>query len=308
MFFVKIEPMVRQGKNKNILIIGGGGFIGRNLINSLRNKNVNIYSVSKQSTVPAIKNIHADLVTSDFSFLRRIKPKQVVYLGTISSPKEAKGEKQGTFDTNVIALQRFLEAVKDLDIKKVILMSSAVLYSKNNTNPLKEEDKLDPFRDMYNFSKYLLENLAQYYTENYKIPITVFRLSNTYGPFQSTDKAALLIPSLFKQALSEKRMSVWNTKPTRDWIFVEDVCKAIQFEMKVDGAGIYNLGTGVGRKVEDVVEIISRLTKTPYTNLDKKVSPPAKIICSTTKLKRHLNYAPQTTLEEGLKRTYEYYK
>jgi dTDP-glucose 4,6-dehydratase len=300
--------MVRQERKKDILIIGGGGFIGRNLINSLRNKNVNIYSVSKQSTVPAIKNIHADLVTSDFSFLKRIKPDYVVYLGTISSPKEADINNQGSFDTNVIALQKFFEIAKDLKIKKIILLSSIVLYAGDLNHPCKEDDKITPYKDIYCFSKYLLESLAEYYRRNCHLPITVFRLSNTYGPHQSSEKVPLLVPSLFQQAFAKKKIEVWNSSPIRDWIYVEDVCMVIQKELETHESGVYNVATGKGRKVEDVVKIISKLTGAPFKNLEKAVNPPMKVVCNMTKLKKHLRYVPNTTLEVGLKKTYEYYK
>src|SRR3990172_7292452 len=249
-------------RREKAVITGGSGFVGRNLISALDDELYEIVSVS--------------------------------------SPKEAALKKQESYDTNVTGGQRFLEKAKDLNIKKIILFSSVVLYTGNKTEPYKEEDEIDPFRDTYNLSKFFLEGLANYYRQNYGLPITVFRLSNTYGPHQTTKQVPLLVPKLFEQALGEGKIEVWNTKPVRDWVFVGDVCRVIMRELQISREGVFNLGTGKGRSIGEVVEVISRLTGVPYSSLNKPVEPPLKIICDVRKFKKHSGFVPNTPIEEGL--------
>lgn len=294
-------------KKERLLVIGGGGFIGRNLIKDLKSK-YDITSLSKTSKVHGVKNLNLDLNNSDFHFLLKNKFEYVIYLGTISSPKEAELKPQESFESNVTTVQRFLEKSKELNFKKIILLSSAVLYSSNTQGRLKESDEISPFTSIYNFSKYLLECLAEFYRSKHAMPISVFRLANTYGPIQDTHKVPYLIPSLFQQVLEKGKMEIWNTSPVRDWVFVDDVVKVIFEELNRKGGGIFNLGTGKGRSVGDVAKIITSLTGAGFINLNRPVEPPHSVVCNTKKLKDRLGYVPSTTLDEGLKKTYNYFK
>ena len=296
-----------RSKDEGLLIIGGSGFIGKNLIKHLKTK-YDITSLSRTSKVQGVKNLNLDLNNSNFSFLSKNKFEYVVYLGTISSPKEAELKPQETFDSNVTTMQRFLEKSKELNLKKIILLSSVVLYSSGKQNKLDENSETSPFSSIYNYSKYLLESLAEFYRRKYSMPITVFRLANTYGPFQNTQKAPYLIPNLFQQALEKGKMEVWNAAPIRDWVFIDDVVKVLSKELHKKDGGIFNLGTGEGRSVRDVAKIIASLTGTSFSDLNRPVEPPYSVICNTEKLKERVGYVPSTTLEEGLKSTYNYFK
>ncbi len=295
-------------KNKDgLLVIGGSGFVGRNLINKLKDEYV-ITSVSRTSKIAGVKNINLDLIQSDFNFLRTGNYKYVIYLGMVSSPKEAELKPQEEFDSNVSAVQRFLEKSKDLNFKKIIFLSSVVLYLSGNKQKLKEGDQIAPFLNIYNYSKYTMETLAEYYREKYLMPITVFRLANTYGPHQTTQKVPYLIPNLFKQGILDKEINVLNISPVRDWVFVDDVVEVLARELKINGGGLFNLGTGTGRSVGDVAKIVSSLTKSKVVNLNKKVNPPYHVICDVSRLKERIGYVPSTTLEVGLEKTFDFLK
>ena len=291
----------------SLLIIGGSGFIGRNLISRLKDKYL-ITSLSKNSSVDGVSNIHVDLAETDFSFLEKESFDAAVYLGTISSPKEAEAKPQEAFHTNVIVVQKFLEKAREVGIKKIILFSSAVLYTSSDAKSFKETDEVAKNSSIYNYSKYLLETLAEYYRVKHDMAVTVFRLSNTYGPGQNNARAPYLIPGMFEQALKNKKIEVWNTSPVRDWVFIEDVVSVISKELKVAGGGIFNLGSGKGTSVGGVVEIVSKLTSVKYTNLDKPVNPPYHVVCDVNELKKRINYIPDTSLTDGLKKSLEYYK
>lgn len=303
----KIGNMLVERRGR-LVVTGGSGFIGRNLLDTLKGSPHEVISVSRENSVEGVENIHEDLTRTNFDFLKPIDPEYVAYLATISSPKEAALKKQESYDTNVTAVQRFLERAKDLHIKKIVLLSSVVLYSGDGDKPYKEDSEIAPFRDTYNLSKFFLEGLANYYRQNYGLPITIFRLSNTYGPYQTTERVPLLIPKLFEEALEKGKLEVWNTKPVRDWVFVGDVCEVIVRELAAKGHGTFNLGTGRGRSVKEVIEIISKLTGVHYQDLDKPVDPPLRVVCDMAKLRAHLKYVPNTSLEEGLQKTFEFHK
>lgn len=292
-------------KNK-ILITGGSGFIGKNLIEFLK-EDYKVYSVDRSGHGKGIGNTKEDLAKSDFSFLKKIKPQYIVWLATTSSPKEARLHPQECFVSNVVTIQSFLENVKDLNVKKIIFLSSAVLYQDKKTGKYKEGDNIEPNSDIYNYSKYLLESLANYYNEKHKMNITVFRLSNTYGPHQTTTKVSYLLPMLFKQATNNKQIKIWNSSPVRDWIYVDDVAQAIKRELRNKESGIFNLGTGVGTSVGKVSRIIANIYDRKLIDLNKKVGPPFRVVLDMSSLKKHLGYVPETSLKEGIYKTHLHY-
>ena len=288
---------------EKILVTGGTGFIGKNLIKSLKNK-YEVVSVSRSSKVPGVKNINIDLNVSDFSFLRKVKPDYVVYLGTISSPKQAEKFPQQCFDSNVTVIQKFLSVAKDLNVKKIVLFSSIILY-KEKTGKISENDPLNPNSNIYSLSKFLLENIAGYYRTSFGLPITVFRLSNTYGPGQDASQIPFLVPSLFDQAKDKKAIEVWNSKPIRDWVYIADIVKVIEKELKLKNSGMFNLGTGVGTSVDEVSKTIGDFYSVKVKDLKKDVSPPFKVVLDMNALEEHLGYVPDTKVRVGLKKIYD---
>lgn len=293
-------------KRKKIIIVGGSSFIGKNLIGILKDE-YKVYSVTKSSDVQGVENIKEDLGKSSLNFIEKIKPQYIVWLATTSSPKEGLLNPQECFMSNVVTVQRFLEKAKDLDINKIILLSSAVLYQDKKKGGYKENDKIEPYSSIYNYSKYLMESLRDYYQLNHGLNITVFRLSNTYGPHQTTKKASYLIPTLFEQAKNKKQIEIWNADPVRDWIYVEDVALAIKEELKKKDSGIFNLGTGIGTSVGKLSRIVARIYGRELINLNKKVEPPFRVVLDLTALKKHLGFIPSTSLEEGIYKTHLHY-
>lgn len=287
-----------------LLLIGGSGFIGKNLIEKLSGK-YEITSVSKTTKVSGVNNLKIDLNNTDFGFIKGFS--KIIYLGTVSSPKEAEIKPNESYISNATNIHTFLEAARNHTVEKIILLSSAVIYSPDNIAPLAEVSLIAPYLNIYNFSKYNLEILAEFYTQKYGMPITVFRLSNTYGPGQTNERAPYLIPGLFEQAITKEKMEIWNTTPIRDFVFVDDVSKVISLELETKGGGLFNLGTGIGSSVLKVAEEIKKLTGVDFVDLGKEVGPPHKVICDMEKLFKRLNYIPVTNLETGLKESYKYY-
>jgi nucleoside-diphosphate-sugar epimerase len=293
-------------QSKKVLVAGGSGFVGRNLIEQLR-KTHKVFSISNSTKVEGVENIIEDLANSDFKFLKKIKPDFIVWLATVSSPKEAKMFPQKCFDTNVTIIQKLLENSKQINPKKIVLLSSVVLYKDKKEGKYKEDDEIQTNSSIYNYSKYLMETLADYYRNQSELNITVFRLSNTYGPYQTTKKVPYLVPSLFEKAENENKIEVWNSKPVRDWVYVGDVAKAIEIEFGKKDCGTFNLGTGVGTSVGELTETIAKSYGKKVVDLKKDVAPPYRIVVDTKLIKKHLNFVPDTSLKVGIKKTLSYY-
>jgi len=146
------------------------------------------------------------------------------------------------------------------------------------------------------------------FIKKYNMPILVFRLSNIYGPYQDWKTMPNLLPQIISQAFINKKIEVWNFDPIRDYIYVGDVVEAIIKALHSDKTGVFNLGTGVGTCVGEVVTKIANLTDAKVTSLNKPVSGPTRVICNINKIKSKLGWEPSITLDEGIKKTINYYR
>jgi len=293
-------------KNKKILITGGTGFIGIHLINKLKKSGVEIINISHHKKIDDVENINVDLKKTDFSFLDNLDFDYVIHLAAFSSPKRSKN-KEETIELNVNATRRFLEKVGERKVKKIIFLSSALVYAESN-NLIKEEDSLNKnLIDIYTKSKILGEKICLDLKEK-GLPILIFRLSNGYGPGQQWEGDSTLIPQLISQAILNNKISLFNRRQIRDYIYIDDIVDAIIRALNTSFSGVLNLGTGKGTSSGDIAERIFKLTGTEIENLNYKIIGPEKIILDISKINEVLNWRPKIRIEEGLNKTIKYYK
>lgn len=292
---------------KKVVVTGGSGFIGTHLIPALLKEGFEVYSVSRSSEAKGAHNIHLDLATTDYGFLDRIDPDYVISLGTVSTPKAAQEDHQACFATNVSSIDRLLNSCKQLNVKKVVLMSTAVLYKDQDKASYSEEDELNTYQDNYNLCKFFMESIAHLYRDRIGLPVTVFRLANSYGYNSREEKYPTLVNQIFRQAIKDHRVEIWNAEPVRDWVYVGDVVKVLVAELGTEESGLYNLGTGIGTDVGTVAKIVAAEAGCEYRVLNKPVTPPFRVVLNVAKLHKHLGFVPSTPIEIGLKETYSDY-
>lgn len=290
---------------KKILLTGGDGFIGKNLVEKLIKTGAELTNIGNKGKISGIKNISADIAKTNFSFLDEFKFDYVIHLAGISSPKRAKNKKK-TFDLNVNGTKKFFEKLYSKRIKKVIFLSSSLVYSESQVS-LKENSPLNiTSKENYARSKLLGEETCLDLMKK-GLPILIFRLSNGYGPYQQWEKNATLVPQLISQSILEKKITLFNRETVRDYIHVGDITNAIVKGLTCPFSGTLNLGTGKGTSSETLAEKISYLTNSKIVYLDKEYSGPKKIILNISKTKKVLNWRPEININKGLKETIKYY-
>ena len=292
---------------KRILITGGSGFIGTNLIKRLLEQKHEVINVDKEDSPLGIKTVKIDLADTDFSFLDGLEFDYVVHLAALSNPRMC-ADMDAAFETNVNAMFKMFSKLAKRKLKKAIFMSSIVVYSDNAKLPINELSELDIYHDNYCFTKGLCEDICELFRRKEKMPIITFRLSNIYGPHQGTVKFPNLVPQLMLQAMQKKKLEVWNKDPIRDWVYVKDAVEAIIAALDSDYNGTMNLGTGIGTSVGDVAKTLSEISGAELGFLNKPASPPLKVVCDISRIKKELNWSPKTSVKEGIRETYEYYK
>lgn len=289
-----------------ILITGGSGFIGTNLVIELQKLGFEIVNLSAHDSIVPVKTIKLDLINDDLSVLDEYKFNYVVHLAAVSTIKLAEGNEEKTIKLNVEGTKKLLKYFKDKNLKKFIFMSSMTVYQEVDTEMTEDVDALvDNKSNAYSYSKLLAEKECEKFAK--KIPILIFRLANTYGPHQRIGKAPALIPQIISQAMT-REIEIRNGSFARDFIYVSDVVSAIIKGLESDFTGILNLGTGKPTKVEEIAKTVAEKFNVKVHDLRKKILAPLELVPNIVKIREILQWKPEISLEEGLDKTISYYK
>ncbi len=298
-------------KGKKILVTGGSGFIGTNLLLLLSKKGARITNVGIGKPPVKIKNaetIEIDLTKSDFSFVDEGFD-FVAHLAALSTPRMCKDEKKA-FEVNVEMTEKFFAKLNEEKIKKrlkkVIFISSVLVYSKDNKLPIAEDGKLDIEKNIYAKTKGLDEKICEHYRKK-GLPIITVRLSNVYGPYQQWQGDANFVPFVLSEGIIKKNIEIKSGASVRDWIYVGDAAEAISAALESNFLGTVNAGTGIGTSAFEVAKIAGELTGAKVVDLNEKTDSP-NIICDITRIRSEINWKPKTKLNEGMIKTYEHYK
>ena len=290
---------------RGTILFGGSGFLGPYILRD----NPEMISVGRSAPPTPNRHVHVDSL-GDLKALRDLEFDTVIYI--IGNTDHHSLEKEQlpvgaptAFDYHVVPLLQAFEQLKQRRIRKLIHFSTILIYDEARISlPVSEHAPIDPYKNRYVLSKYLAEEACRFYAR--WLPIINVRLSNIYGPtpLQRFD----LIHVLTRQLLREGRGQVWSTRPERDFIYVEDAARAIVELLATDYTGTLNLGTGVMTPVRTVVDLLSEISGCPVTDLDQPVKGPIKFRCDITTLKRLIDWRPRTTVEAGVRRTFELMK
>ena len=315
----------------NILVTGGLGFIGSNLIKILLTKKfkvINIDKVSYSSNFYNTKNfsknrnykfIKCDLRNSKKidSILTKFKPKCIFNLAAETHVDRSIDSPKNFIDSNVIGTFNLLECFKKYyKIKKnvrLIHISTDEVYGDVLKGRSKEIDAYKP-SSPYSASKAASDHLVNSYIKTFKIPAIVTNCSNNYGPRQHPEK---LIPKLIYNIIKNKNLPIYGKgENSRDWIFVDDHCDALIKIFKKGKLGeFYNIGSNYNINNIQVVKKLLLVAK-KRINLGKKViikfvkdrpGHDKRYAINSNKLKKQVNWKPKINFAKGLEKTFLWY-
>jgi UDP-glucose 4-epimerase len=292
-----------------VLVLGGNGFIGSNLVERLvaEGHRVRIYDRS-----PSRLNVLGQKVeqqNGNFNDITSISQALhdidiVFHLISGSIPSTSNLSPADDARDNLVDTIGLLECMRKIGITRIVYMSSGgTIYGNSNKDLINEEHSLNP-NCSYGIVKLAVEKYLMMYQRLYDFEPVILRVSNPYGPWQSKVGIHGLIGTLLSKAISNERVDIWGDgEVVRDYIHIKDVIEACINVMGSKSTGIFNIGSGVGHSVNEVLKMVEEVTQ---SKLDVKYSKRRdfdvkKIVLDISNAKKVLNWAPKIAIKDGIK-------
>jgi len=277
---------------KNILVTGADGFLGKKLVSQLKTGGHNVIGLSIEDF---------DICSPE---IKRIGPLDHVFhlAGLTFVPRswEIPGE---YYRVNTLGTENVLELCKEQDCS--LTFTSTYMYGHPEYIPIDEKHPVGVISP-YHHSKYLAEQLCEFFNKNFGVDITVFRPFNIYGEGQAE---SFLIPKIIDQLLDDnkKEITLMSLSSKRDYVFIDDVIDALVISLdKTKGYEIFNLASGESKNVQEILDILMSVSGIKKEVISEEIDRKNEItnICgSSEKAKTFLGWTPKTELTEGLSRT-----
>lgn len=311
-----------------IIVTGGAGFIGGNFIHHMVNKysqyqiiclDVLTYAGNMETLKPVMdkpnfKFIKGDIADREFVYglFEDENPDIIVNFAAESHVDRSIADPEVFLKTNYIGTGVLLDACRKYGIKRYHQVSTDEVYGDlplDRTDLFFTEETPLHTSSPYSASKAAADLLVQAYHRTFGIPVTISRCSNNYGPYHFPEK---LIPLIIANCLNEKHLPVYGKgENVRDWLYVEDHCRAIDLIIHDGRVGeIYNIGGHNERTNLEVVKtIIHVLGKSEdlITFVTDRLGHDMRYAIDPTKIKNELGWEPTTLFDEGIKKTIEWY-
>lgn len=311
--------MIIDVKNKKVLVTGGAGFVGSNIVRILLHMGARVTVFDSlytgfQDLVPHHPN--ANFIQGDVCDEKLID--ELVAEHPLIIHAAAKNIIVSTknpfddFQTNIGGTLNILLAAKRHGIEKMVYTGSASVYGNPDTIPISESTPTYTLTP-YAVSKLSGENYCIAFYESYDIPTTIVRYSNVYGINQDARNPYCgVVAKFFEAAMQNQDILIHGDgEQTRDFTFVEDAAQAtIAALINTRSTGmVFNIGTGIETSINELANKIIQITgsRSPIRYVDKRdIDNIRRRVINIENIRRILRFIPQYTLEKGLKKTYEW--
>ena len=324
---------------KSYLVTGGAGFIGSNFVLYMLKKyeNIKIINLDKLTYAGNLENlksvenderhvfVQGDICDKELveGLFQKYDIDYVAHFAAESHVDRSIKDPEIFVKTNVLGTVNLLNCAKNAwetengwkeGVKFLHVSTDEVYGSLGETGYFTETTPLDP-HSPYSASKASSDLMVKAYYDTYKMPVNITRCSNNYGPYQFPEK---LIPLIINNCLNHRELPVYGTGMNiRDWLYVEDHCKAIDMVINRGRIGeVYNVG---GHNERTNITIVKTIINYINENVDKEVCE--KLIkyvadrkghdlrygIDPTKIKEELGWYPETTFEVGIIKTIQWY-
>lgn len=295
-----------------IIILGGGGFIGSNIADSLLSEGHEIVVFERESTLPYRAfdpNEKLTWVCGDFTNHSQISEvlkdaDLVIHLISTTLPNNSNDNPYLDADTNLMGTLSLLDAMISNDVKSIIFASSGgTVYGIPKYLPIDENHPTQPIVS-YGITKLAIENYLLLYKRLHQLEVKIMRISNPYGIGQLKFKNHGVITHFLKNIIDKKEIEIWGDgNIIRDYLYIDDLSKAVSQLIKYQGPhSIFNISSGHGVSLNDLITAIESICseKAKVSYKPSRVSDVDKNILENNLARLELNWQPQNTLKDGI--------
>ena len=315
---------------KKVIVTGGLGFIGSNLIELLLEKKYKVINIDKNTYSSNFYNVKEFKKNKNYSFIKcdianrklakiinKHKPIGIFNLAAETHVDRSIDGPESFIQSNIIGVFNILEIFRKYSVKnkksRLIHISTDEVYGDILTGRTKENYPYNP-SSPYAASKASSDHLVSSYVRTYKIPAIVTNCSNNYGPKQHPEK---LIPKLIYNIITNKKLPIYGKGlNSREWIYVKDHCEALikVFEKGKIG-NFYNIGSNknvinldISKKLIKIAKSKIKLGKNVKIEFVKdRPGHDVRYALNSSKIIKELKWKPKTNFNSGLKQTFEWY-
>ena len=314
---------------KKIIVTGGLGFIGSNLIKILLKKKFEILNVDKVSYASNFYNVKDFRNNKNYHFkkcdlgnkiklnkiINLFKPDAIFNLAAETHVDRSIDGPQNFIDSNIVGVFNLLEVFKKFYLKnkksKLIHISTDEVYGDIKKGRTTETFAYKP-SSPYAASKASSDHLVYSYFKTYKLPVIITNCCNNYGPRQHPEK---LIPKLIYNLIHNLDLPIYgNGSHSREWIFVEDHCEAlVQILKKGKTGNFYNIGSNLNIKNINISKILLKIAKSLFKTSSKIIfvedrpGHDSRYALNSKKLNKEIKWKAKTNFERGIKITFNWY-
>ncbi len=301
---------------KNILVLGGTGFIGRNIVRRLNHLGHKVRVLTRSGRTAAALSKHfetIELVYGDFMdehiVESSLKDIDVVYhLITTTFPSTSIHSGVYDIQSNLIPTVRLIELCLREGVGRVIYLSSGgTIYGEQDSLPIEEDAQLRPI-SIYGQSKKIVESYLDFFRANSDLSINILRASNPFGPEQSPHGVQGLVPIAIDHLLSERSLPViGDGKSVRDYLYIDDLIDALVLALDARRNSTLNISSGVGTSITDLIELLEQTTSRSlkHHHLPERNDYVKNSILSNRKAAEVMHWYPKTSLRVGLEKTWQ---
>jgi len=318
-------------QNKKLLITGGAGFIGSNLIEKFLRQNNEIVCLDnfatgkRENIAPFLGDSHFQLIEGDIRRLetcrRAVEGVEVVlHQAALGSVPRSVNDPVTTNDVNIGGFVNMLTAAKDAGIKRFVYAASSSTYGDHPTLP-KVEERIGKPLSPYAITKYVNELYAGIFSQLYGIETIGLRYFNVFGRRQDPDGAyAAAIPKFIRLLIDHKPPVIYGDgKQSRDFTYVENVVQANELAATTNNPQavntVYNVAYGEATTVNDLIDELKknlsrfdpRIADVEPLHGDVRVGDILHSLASIEKARKLLGYAPKYSIRDGLKEAIRWY-
>jgi len=312
---------IRQTSNAQrltCLVTGGAGFIGSNLAEVLIQEGHKVVIVDNLSTgrkenIPQKARFFEVDITQKSKLekvFEKIKPDAVFHLAAQASVNNSIRDPVLDVKVNVIGTINLLDLCAKHEVKHFIFSSTGgAIYGDDASRPTPETADANPLTP-YGIDKLHAERFIEFYSKKAPFKTIILRYANVYGPKQDPLGEAGVVAIFTAKMLSGEPVTIYGDgEQTRDFVYVGDVVRANLNTLGLKSGGTFNIGSGVEKSVNEVAQVLKTATasKSEIIHGDPKIEQRHSLL-DNRKATLELDWRPEVTLEEGLKKTVDYFK